>query len=84
MSEIITIKCKRCNGTGQMPFNGAIADTLRMLRKLREPVTGAATARRLGNVKPSAMNNRLAYLENIGLAESERYGRERKFKAVTP
>lgn len=45
------------------------------------PITGASLARESG-CKATAMNNRLAVLERLGYASSERHGRERRFRAI--
>ena len=74
-------RCPRCGGSGEVEFNGVHADTLALLRKQRREVSGAELAR-LAGCKQTAMNNRLAYLEELGFAVSRRYGRERLFQAV--
>lgn len=62
-------------------MNGAHADTYFALIEHGGETSGANLARQFG-CKATAMNNRLAYLEELGLATSRRYGRERLFKAV--
>ncbi len=71
--------CPCCGGTGTIDLTGVYADTLKLLRRTGE-ATGAALARADG-CKASAMNNRLAALERMGLAQSRRYGRERLYRA---
>ena len=76
-----TIKCHCCNGTGRIPFTGIYADTLALLRKQRDPMTGIELAR-LAKCEGTAMCNRLAALESMGFAESKPYGRKKFWKAV--
>lgn len=81
MSTSPSVLCPCCKGTGRVEMNGVIADTLALLRRQDGEVTGAALARADG-CKPTAMNNRLAYLERRGLVTSRRYGRERLYRAA--
>lgn len=54
---------------------GAYAETWRFLRKQRQAVNGATLARGMG-INPTAMNNRLVWLEAHDLATSKRNGSE--------
>jgi DNA-binding transcriptional ArsR family regulator len=81
MSTSPSAVCPCCKGTGRVEMSGVIADTLALLRRQGGEVTGAALAR-LDGCKPTAMNNRLAYLERRGLVTSRRYGRVRLYRAA--
>jgi DNA-binding transcriptional ArsR family regulator len=72
------VKCKFCNGNGKMELTGVCAETLDLLDATGE-ASGADLAKAAG-CKATAMNQRLSYLENHGLATSRRYGRKRLFK----
>ncbi len=71
--------CPRCGGCGSVEFVGIFADTLSLLRHAADEVT-AATLARADGCKATAMSNRLAALERMGLAQSRRYGRERLYR----
>ena len=72
------ITCRRCQGSGEETLNGITDDTLAILRK--HPGSTGASLAVIAGCKATAMNMRLAALERFGLATSERYGRERRFK----
>lgn len=72
------IPCECCRGTGVRELTGEYAATLARLRELGGERTGAELARLMG-VKATAMNNRLAALERLGLVTSRRWGRKRLF-----
>lgn len=74
------VRCKHCDGLGVVPLTGKYADTLKLLRLQKHPMSGADLAR-LDGCQATAMNNRLAALERMGLARSVRYGRVRRFYA---
>lgn len=74
------VPCGHCRGCGTVEVTGVYADTLALLRKQQDEVSGAELARVAG-CKATAMCNRLARLERMGLATSRKYGRERLFKA---
>ncbi len=78
MADLVPCPC--CGGTGLRPLTGVYAETLALLRAAGE-ATGADLARRVG-CKATAMNNRLAALERLGLAVSRRYGRLRLYRAA--
>lgn len=54
---------------------GLYADTWRFLLKQKASMNGAELARRM-RINPTAMNNRLVWLEAHGLAISTRNGKE--------
>lgn len=60
---------------------GIYAETLDHLRCIDDEVSGAELGR-LMDCEPTAMNNRLAALERMGLATSRRFGRKRLFAAI--
>ncbi len=72
--------CPTCGGKGVVVITGVYADTLALLRHAADEVT-AATLARADGCKATAMSNRLAALEKMGLAQSRRYGRERLYRA---
>ena len=74
-------KCCRCKGTGKVAMNGAHADTLEVLKKQKQEISGVALSRIVG-CKPTAMNNRLTYLQKLGLAKGRAYGRMVLWRAV--
>lgn len=75
------VACSHCSGTGKVQLTGQYAETLVLLRRNKHEISGAALAFK-ANCEPTAMNNRLAALERMGLAESRRYGRLRLYKAI--
>ena len=77
----IWIDCPYCNGEGYTEVTGVYAETLRILRRRRGPVVANRDAKLFG-CKPTALNNRLAWLESKGLARSERHGSARRFWAT--
>lgn len=79
----LTIPCSKCEGQGQIELTGVYADTLKFLREQKEQLIGAELARKAG-VTTETMCNRLAWLETQGFAVSERYGREKRWRAVNP
>ena len=76
--------CPHCKGTGKIAVTGVYADTVFRLRQLTKlyGYTTAAMSAELFGCTPTALNNRLAWLERHGLATSERYGRERRYRAI--
>jgi len=79
MCKNILITCGHCGGTGKRELTGIVADTLSLLVGLGAEKTGAELAK-LDKCKATAMNNRLAALERMGLITSRRYGRKRLYK----
>ena len=77
------IPCWHCDGVGEVELTGVYAETMHTLAKCRTPVVANRDAHLFG-CKPTALNNRLAWLESQGLACSERHGRERRFWAAGP
>jgi len=73
--------CQHCSGTGRREVTGIYAETLALLRRQKQEVTGADLAA-IDGCKATAMNNRLASLERLGLATSRRFGRKRLYKAT--
>lgn len=83
MSDWIFTPCPHCGGHGPRKLTGIYAETLELLRQASGEIHGAALAAKAG-CPATAMNNRLARLEELGLATSRRYGRQRLFRANTP
>lgn len=77
-------KCERCHGTGSVKITGVYAATYRGL-KLVARAHGWVVANRdadwFGCSGP-ALSNRLARLEEMGLATSVVEGRERRYTAI--
>ena len=73
------VRCPCCSGNGVIELTGVYLETLVLLRQQDEEVTAADLSKRDG-CNATAMNNRLAALERLGLATSRRYGRKRLFK----
>jgi DNA-binding transcriptional ArsR family regulator len=84
----ISIPCKRCFGSGHTPVTGIYYDTLMLCRdvdlgKIIEWESREMTAAELAKVakcKPTAMSNRLANLERMGLMTSRRCGVRRFYR----
>ena len=77
------ICCSHCKGTGRVALTGVYAETLRGLRRLTKAY-GYCVANqhaKLFGCNATALCNRLAALERLGFATSERFGRERRFRA---
>ena len=75
------ISCGRCAGEGWLPLTGVYASTLKLLRKQKTTLSGAALAR-AAKIQPTAMNNRLTWLESQGFADGAWNGHERLWKAT--
>lgn len=78
------IQCPHCKGKGTIPLTGVYAETLRGVRRLTKSY-GYCVANKhayLFGCKPTALNQRLAALERHGLLSSERFGRQRRYKAI--
>lgn len=74
-----TKRCPKCNGVGWVDMPGAYGHTLDVLRAAGKPVTAAELCGSL-SANATAVNNRLATLERLGLVTSERDGRKRLFR----
>lgn len=79
--EPVMVPCARCAGEGFTELNGSYAETLELLRKQKHELSGVDLAA-LARIKPTAMNNRLVWLEGAGLAKGRRYGQSRLWKAL--
>lgn len=75
------VPCSHCDGAGKIELTGVHAETLAFLRWQSLSFNGAELARLCG-VNPTAMNNRLVWLEKHGLVKSERYGSQKRWRAV--
>lgn len=75
------LKCPRCCGTGHVRLTGVHAETLKAAFDLlrREPFIVAGRHADQFGCSPTALNNRLAWLEDHGLLCSTWYGRERRY-----
>jgi hypothetical protein len=76
----VMVACPCCGGEGWVELTGTYRETLVLLKRQRAEVNGAALAKLCG-IKATAMNNRLIYLERLGLAVGRRNGRERLWRA---
>ena len=81
MKKADYVPCSHCDGEGFVELTGIYAETLFLLRGVPAWLNGAELAK-LANCNPTAMNNRLAWLEGQGLAERKRNGRESLWKAT--
>lgn len=75
------VPCTKCRGFGTYELTGNYRETLELLRKQRRELNGKELAQ-IAKIEPTAMNNRLVWLENAGLAHGRRYGKERLWRAV--
>lgn len=75
------IPCSHCAGEGYIELTGIYAKTLGLLRALPAALNGAELAK-LAKCNPTAMNNRLVWLEGQGLAERRRNGKESLWRAT--
>ncbi len=75
------IPCSHCKGKGRIQLTGVHADTLKLLRKQSKALNGVELAK-IARCQPTAMNNRLAWLESQGLAKRTRYGRDSFWRAA--
>jgi hypothetical protein len=78
MKKKITVPCGHCKGCGRIELSGEYLATFERLRSLGTEATGAELGPLMG-VQATAMNNRLAALERLGLVASRRHGRMRLF-----
>lgn len=81
MKKADFIPCSQCAGEGYIELTGVFAETLELLRKQSTELNGVEMAR-LADCNPTAMNNRLVWLEAHGLAERKRFGRKSLWKAT--
>lgn len=82
MKKSVSLVCFNCLGAGRVELPpGQYRDTVLRLRAHGDEITAAELARLMG-VQPTAMSNRLAALERMGLATSRVYGRKRFFRAT--
>ena len=80
VKQKLFVTCTCCGGTGKREFNGVFADTLELLKSMKEEISGAELAR-MDGCNNTAMCNRLVELEKHGCAVSRKYGKERLWKA---
>lgn len=75
------VACPRCRGSGHVKLTGVYAATLKTAFDLlrREPFIVAGRHAEAFGCSPTALNNRLAWLEDRGLLSSTGYGRERRY-----
>lgn len=79
------VTCPHCQGSGKLRVTGIYAETLRGLRRWCASPGRFVVANRDATwfgCKPTALNNRLAWLEEHGFARSEKYGRQRRYFAI--
>lgn len=67
------IPCSHCSGEGYIELTGVYAETLALVRAQSAALNGVELAR-LAKCNPTAMNNRLCWLESQGLIKRIRYG----------
>lgn len=74
--------CKHCKGRGVLPLTGVYAETLRGVQRLCGRDGCYVVANRDAwwfQCKPTALNNRLRRLEEMGFVQSCWFGRQRRF-----
>ena len=79
------VVCTHCCGTGRVDLTGVYLETLTVVVRLCSTKCGFVVANRdahLFGCKPTALNNRLEWLERHGLVSSTKYGRQRRFVAA--
>lgn len=81
MKQADYIPCSHCAGEGWIELTGIYAQTLELLRAQPVALNGSELAK-IAKVQPTAMNNRLVWLEGQGLAERNRNGKESLWKAA--
>lgn len=78
-----SVVCYCCDGIGSIPVTGVYLETLKTLRRwCARPgrfVVANRDYKQFGCKQPTALNNRLSYLERHGFARSEKFGRQRRF-----
>lgn len=77
----IMVPCTKCSGDGYYELTGGYMETLELLRRQNRELNGVELAE-LAKIKPTAMNNRLVWLEGAGLAQGRRHGRFRLWRAL--
>lgn len=83
MSDMYSCPC--CDGTGRIALTGIYLETLHEMRRRCKTVEAYVVANRDAawfQCEPTALNNRLARLEELGFVFSEKYGRQRRFFLV--
>jgi len=82
MNDLTT--CPNCGGKGLVPMPDVYQQTLDKLQRLTKAGTPcvAVKAAEYFGCKTTTLSNRLAWLERHGFATSERFGRERQYKAT--
>lgn len=75
------IPCSHCDGEGCIELTGVYAATLDLLRAQPAALNGSELAK-VATCKPTAMNNRLVWLESRGLAERKSNGKESFWRAT--
>lgn len=73
--------CSHCGGCGKVALAPMYSMTLVLLRRQRKEMTGAVLSR-IDGCAATAMNNRLARLEEFGLVTSRIEGREKFYRVV--
>ena len=76
-----SIPCPHCHGKGSLPLSGVYAETLKGVRRWCKAY-GYLVANQAASAfdcKPTALNNRLRRLEELGFVRSEWYGRQRRY-----
>ena len=76
----VRIQCSCCSGLGMVSVTGRYLDTFKLL--VHNPnITGAELAK-IADVKPTAMNNRLSWLADKGLATFVQDGKKKIYTAT--
>lgn len=70
----LCVTCKHCGGRGRVELAGIYAETA-VLVGMNPGLNGAQLAMVAG-CEPTAMNNRLRRLEDLGIVEGQSHGRQ--------
>lgn len=74
-------ECPACKGHGWIELTGVYLETLKIILKAKTTQVVANRDHWFFGCSPTALNNRLARLEQMGYLKSERCGRQRRFYA---
>ena len=76
----IKVPCTCCLGSGKIALTGRYLETYRLLS--HNPGAIGADLARIAGVNPTAMNNRLSWLADKGLATFTQFGKKKMYTVV--
>lgn len=71
----IQVECDQCNGTGSMPLQEALKETLEQVPRGFKGITSYDLRQRIPGISPNAQNNRLEKLRKAGFVSRHRDGK---------